>query len=209
MSLMLFMTSVTSSRETKSQQNDMMRILDTHGVQYEQVDISVDKCILGEMREKAGNPSAVPPQLFSGDTYIGHNKNLLTDFLSEMLNVIVLADLYGKKVTSKQKNKVCALCDKSLPKIYEKRICRSCIEKTVTEESSSFLQNLKAIIRDEVQSTVKEQLRHHGLQSSVNPPSTPAQTSDIESEGEPGELPPEEDSDLDSSDEECGRPYVL
>ncbi|XP_073420702.1 SH3 domain-binding glutamic acid-rich-like protein 3 isoform X2 [Dendrobates tinctorius] len=77
MSLKLYMTSVTSSRETKSQQNDIMRILDTHGVQYEQVDISVDKCILGEMREKAGNPSAIPPQLFSGDNYIGGFKKIM------------------------------------------------------------------------------------------------------------------------------------
>ncbi|XP_073522663.1 SH3 domain-binding glutamic acid-rich-like protein 3 [Phyllobates terribilis] len=77
MSLKLYMTTVTSSRETKSQQNDMMRILDIHGVQYEPVDISLDKCILGEMREKAGNPSAVPPLLFSGDTYIGGFKEMM------------------------------------------------------------------------------------------------------------------------------------
>ncbi|XP_075706692.1 SH3 domain-binding glutamic acid-rich-like protein 3 [Rhinoderma darwinii] len=77
MSLKMYMTTVTSCRKTKSQQNEMLRILDTQGVQYEIVDISLDKSILGEMREKAGNPSAGPPQLFSGDKYIGSFEQLM------------------------------------------------------------------------------------------------------------------------------------
>ncbi|XP_075051869.1 SH3 domain-binding glutamic acid-rich-like protein 3 [Mixophyes fleayi] len=71
MALTLYMTTVTSSRETKSQQSDMIRILETEQCKYETVDISVDKCLLEEMRQKAGNSSALPPQLFCGDKYIG------------------------------------------------------------------------------------------------------------------------------------------
>ncbi|XP_040280176.1 SH3 domain-binding glutamic acid-rich-like protein 3 isoform X2 [Bufo bufo] len=69
--LTFYMTSVTSSRETKSQQNEIKRILDSHGITYDSVDISIDKCLLDKMREKAGNPSAVPPQLFRGEKCIG------------------------------------------------------------------------------------------------------------------------------------------
>ncbi|XP_069827620.1 SH3 domain-binding glutamic acid-rich-like protein 3 [Dendropsophus ebraccatus] len=77
MSLTLYMTSVTSSRETKSQQSEVTRILDSHGAKYDTVDISQDKCFLGEMREKAGNPSALPPQLFHGDKHIGGYEQLM------------------------------------------------------------------------------------------------------------------------------------
>lgn len=54
-----------------------MRILDTRGIEYELVDISQDKSFLGEMREKAGNSSAAPPQLFRGDKYIGDHVQLM------------------------------------------------------------------------------------------------------------------------------------
>ncbi|KAG8588728.1 hypothetical protein GDO81_006077 [Engystomops pustulosus] len=77
MPLDLYITSVTSFRETKAQQNEMMRILDTRGVTYKTVDISVDKCLLEEMREKCGNPSAVPPQLFLGNKYLGGYPELM------------------------------------------------------------------------------------------------------------------------------------
>ncbi|XP_068103194.1 SH3 domain-binding glutamic acid-rich-like protein 3 [Hyperolius riggenbachi] len=70
-SLRMFMTSVTSSRETKAHQAEMTRILDTCGHPYETVDISVDSNLRAEMREKSGNPSALPPLLFRGDKFIG------------------------------------------------------------------------------------------------------------------------------------------
>ncbi|CAN2390372.1 SH3-binding [Pristimantis euphronides] len=76
------MTSVTSSRETKSHQNEMKRILDTQKICYEMVDVSLDKNHLEEMREKSGNACAVPPQLFCGDKYIG-DFNQLNDAVEE------------------------------------------------------------------------------------------------------------------------------
>ncbi|PIO15913.1 hypothetical protein AB205_0072330 [Aquarana catesbeiana] len=71
MSLKMYMTTVTSSRETKAQQQDIVRVLDTSGQPYETVDIAADNSLRAEMREKCGNPNALPPQLFLGDKYLG------------------------------------------------------------------------------------------------------------------------------------------
>ncbi|KAM3936425.1 SH3 domain-binding glutamic acid-rich-like protein 3 [Leptodactylus fuscus] len=71
MSLILYVTSVTHSRETKARQCEVKRIFETRGIKYDSVDISLDKCYLEEMRKKAGDPCAVPPQLCRGDKYIG------------------------------------------------------------------------------------------------------------------------------------------
>ncbi|MEE6484809.1 hypothetical protein FKM82_014052, partial [Ascaphus truei] len=60
--------------QVKSQQCELMRILDSKSIKYETVDISVDNSIREEMREKAGNPKAFPPQIFNGDQYCGDYK---------------------------------------------------------------------------------------------------------------------------------------
>ncbi|XP_018426574.1 PREDICTED: SH3 domain-binding glutamic acid-rich-like protein 3 [Nanorana parkeri] len=77
MALRLFITTVTGSRETKSQQSEMTRILDSCGHPYEVVDIAVDNSFRTEMREKSGNPNALPPQLFLGDKYLGGFQELM------------------------------------------------------------------------------------------------------------------------------------
>ncbi|KAJ8334914.1 hypothetical protein SKAU_G00405530 [Synaphobranchus kaupii] len=71
MGIKLYYTTVTASREVKSKQSDIMRILESKSVQFELIDISVDAALLGEMRDKAGNPSAAPPQIFNEDQYCG------------------------------------------------------------------------------------------------------------------------------------------
>ncbi|XP_061674635.1 uncharacterized protein LOC133500072 isoform X2 [Syngnathoides biaculeatus] len=71
MGIKLYYTTVTASRTIKSQQSDVMRILDSKNIQYELVDISVGGELRDEMRSKAGNPAAVPPQLFNEDQYCG------------------------------------------------------------------------------------------------------------------------------------------
>ncbi|KAM5181954.1 SH3 domain-binding glutamic acid-rich-like protein 3 isoform 1-T1 [Mantella aurantiaca] len=71
MALILYLTTVTSSRETKSQQNEMTRVLDTCGQPYETVDIAVDNTLREEMRLKCSNPIALPPQLFRGEKHLG------------------------------------------------------------------------------------------------------------------------------------------
>ncbi|XP_029023199.1 SH3 domain-binding glutamic acid-rich-like protein 3 [Betta splendens] len=72
MGIKLYYTTVTASRTVKSQQTEVRRILDSKSIQYELIDISVGEELRNEMRNKAGNPSAVPPQLFNEDQYCGN-----------------------------------------------------------------------------------------------------------------------------------------
>lgn len=71
MGIKLYYTTVTASRTVKSQQTEVMRILDSKSIKYELVDISVSSELRDEMRSKSGIPSAVPPQLFNGEDYCG------------------------------------------------------------------------------------------------------------------------------------------
>lgn len=57
--------------QIKSQQAEMMRILDSKSIHYELIDISVGGEVRNEMRDKAGDPAAAPPQLFNEDQYCG------------------------------------------------------------------------------------------------------------------------------------------
>lgn len=57
--------------QIKSQQSEVTRILDGKNIKYELVDISQDNALREEMRAKAGNPKAIPPQIVNGDHYCG------------------------------------------------------------------------------------------------------------------------------------------
>ncbi|XP_058475995.1 SH3 domain-binding glutamic acid-rich-like protein 3 [Solea solea] len=72
MGVKLYYTTVTASRAVKSQQAEMIRILDSKSIKYELVDISLDEQLRGEMRSKAGDPKAAPPLLFNEDDYCGN-----------------------------------------------------------------------------------------------------------------------------------------
>ncbi|KAJ8407018.1 hypothetical protein AAFF_G00292940 [Aldrovandia affinis] len=71
MGIKLYYTTVTASREVKSQQAEVMRILESKSIQFDLIDISVGGAMREEMRSKAGNPSAAPPQIFNEDQYCG------------------------------------------------------------------------------------------------------------------------------------------
>ncbi|XP_030729507.2 SH3 domain-binding glutamic acid-rich-like protein 3 [Globicephala melas] len=87
--LRVYSTSVTGSREIKSQQSEVTRILDGKRIQYQLVDISQDNALRDEMRALAGNPKATPPQIVNGDQYCGDyelfveavEQNTLQEFL--------------------------------------------------------------------------------------------------------------------------------
>uniref|UniRef100_A0A4W5Q9I4 SH3 domain-binding glutamic acid-rich-like protein 3 n=1 Tax=Hucho hucho TaxID=62062 RepID=A0A4W5Q9I4_9TELE len=66
----------------KSQQAEVMRILESKSIQYELIDISVGGEVRDEMRSKAGNPTAVPPQFFNEDQYCG-NYEMFSDAVEE------------------------------------------------------------------------------------------------------------------------------
>ncbi|XP_007253106.2 SH3 domain-binding glutamic acid-rich-like protein 3 [Astyanax mexicanus] len=72
MGIKLYYTTVTASREVKSQQAEVMRILESKNIQFELIDISVGINLRDEMRAKSSNPTAVPPQIFNDDQYCGN-----------------------------------------------------------------------------------------------------------------------------------------
>ncbi|CAG04692.1 unnamed protein product, partial [Tetraodon nigroviridis] len=72
MGIKLYYTTITASRDVKSQQAQIMRVLESKSIQYELVDISVGPEVRDEMRSKAGDPTAAPPQLFNEDQYCGN-----------------------------------------------------------------------------------------------------------------------------------------
>ncbi|XP_030074220.1 SH3 domain-binding glutamic acid-rich-like protein 3 [Microcaecilia unicolor] len=86
MSIKLYSTSVTCSRETKAQQSDVTRILEGKCIKYEMVDISQDNSLREEMRTKAGNPKATPPQIFNGDEYCGDYEQFREAVEADALN---------------------------------------------------------------------------------------------------------------------------
>ena len=46
-------------------------VLKANDIQFELIDICTDTSLRGEMREKMGDPTAIPPQIFNGDNYCG------------------------------------------------------------------------------------------------------------------------------------------
>uniref|UniRef100_A0A8C4KPU6 SH3 domain-binding glutamic acid-rich-like protein 3 n=1 Tax=Dromaius novaehollandiae TaxID=8790 RepID=A0A8C4KPU6_DRONO len=67
-SLKVYCGSVTGSRQ---RQAEVRRILDGNRLRYELIDVPVSEGRLREMREKAGDPQATPPQICNGDEYCG------------------------------------------------------------------------------------------------------------------------------------------
>uniref|UniRef100_A0A8C4YFX6 SH3 domain-binding glutamic acid-rich-like protein 3 n=1 Tax=Gopherus evgoodei TaxID=1825980 RepID=A0A8C4YFX6_9SAUR len=70
----IYCTSVGVTGQVKQKQAEVTRILDINKTKYELIDVSISEHLLQEMRAKAGNPTAVPPQIFNGDDYCGVRK---------------------------------------------------------------------------------------------------------------------------------------
>lgn len=71
MTILVYYTSVSGSRELKMQQSKIFSYLDSKKIPYKTLDISQNTETKDEMRKKTGNPTALPPQIFNGDTYCG------------------------------------------------------------------------------------------------------------------------------------------
>ncbi|KAE8623866.1 hypothetical protein XENTR_v10005762 [Xenopus tropicalis] len=82
----VYYTSVTGSREIKSKQSEITRILDSKCIKYETVDISADNNIRTEMRQMCGNPNAFPPQIFNDDQYCGDYEQFAAAVEDEILS---------------------------------------------------------------------------------------------------------------------------
>ncbi|CAJ0952838.1 unnamed protein product [Ranitomeya imitator] len=64
----------------------------------------------------------------------------------------------------KRKSNKCRLCATRPPAAYDKKLCESCIAKLLKQEQSSLLDNIRTMIREEVQATI----------STTEPPQVPS-----------------------------------
>ncbi|KAG7323713.1 hypothetical protein KOW79_013415 [Hemibagrus wyckioides] len=71
MPIIIYMSSASGSKEIKKQQEAIFRFLDAKHIRYYAKDITLHSFLKAEMREKVGNPSALPPQVFNGSQYCG------------------------------------------------------------------------------------------------------------------------------------------
>ncbi|XP_018584276.1 SH3 domain-binding glutamic acid-rich-like protein 3 [Scleropages formosus] len=71
MSIIIYYSSVSGSRDLKQQQSAIFQYLDSKKIKYEAVDISASNSAKEDMRRKTGNPSALPPQVFNKGVYCG------------------------------------------------------------------------------------------------------------------------------------------
>ncbi|KAG7323714.1 hypothetical protein KOW79_013416 [Hemibagrus wyckioides] len=71
MTITIYISSVSGSREIKTQQEKILQFLDSRNIKYFAKDITLSPDFKAEMRQKAGNPSALPPQVFNGSQYCG------------------------------------------------------------------------------------------------------------------------------------------
>ncbi|XP_075258461.1 SH3 domain-binding glutamic acid-rich-like protein 3 [Convolutriloba macropyga] len=72
MSVVCYFSTVSSNKEIKKNQQKIQMILDSKKISYEVVDISSDESGKNKMRELAGDPKALPPQICNGDQYCGN-----------------------------------------------------------------------------------------------------------------------------------------
>uniref|UniRef100_A0A668TAZ2 SH3 domain binding glutamate-rich protein like 3 n=1 Tax=Oreochromis aureus TaxID=47969 RepID=A0A668TAZ2_OREAU len=74
MPVKVFFTSVSGSTQTKKNQDRIFSILSAKKIPFQTVDISQSSDDKDLMRQGAGDPTALPPQIFNGDVYCGVNK---------------------------------------------------------------------------------------------------------------------------------------
>ncbi|KAK1169423.1 SH3 domain-binding glutamic acid-rich-like protein 3 [Acipenser oxyrinchus oxyrinchus] len=67
----VYICNVTPSRNIRSMQAEVTRILEASKIPFELIDIASGETLLEEMRSKTSNPSALPPQIFNNDVYCG------------------------------------------------------------------------------------------------------------------------------------------
>ncbi|XP_061900660.1 SH3 domain-binding glutamic acid-rich-like protein 3 [Entelurus aequoreus] len=71
MSITVFFSSVSSNTAMKKNQNRIFSILDSKKIPYKAVDISQNPADKDLMRQRAMDPTALPPQICNGDNYCG------------------------------------------------------------------------------------------------------------------------------------------
>ncbi|XP_075939699.1 SH3 domain-binding glutamic acid-rich-like protein 3 [Anarhichas minor] len=74
MSIIVYYTSVSSSKEIKKWQQQIFNVLSSKKIKHEAVDIAQDATVKDLMRKLVGDQTALPPQIFNGDNYCGDYK---------------------------------------------------------------------------------------------------------------------------------------
>ncbi|XP_003384043.1 PREDICTED: SH3 domain-binding glutamic acid-rich-like protein 3 [Amphimedon queenslandica] len=86
-----YYSSVSSNLELKKNQQKIEMILDSKKIPYNKLDVAADTDLRDKMRGIIGDPKALPPQLFNGDTYCGDfdafEEALETETLEEFLKL--------------------------------------------------------------------------------------------------------------------------
>nr|XP_020494542.1 SH3 domain-binding glutamic acid-rich-like protein 3 isoform X1 [Labrus bergylta] len=71
MSLQVFYASVSGNVMMRKNQERIFSVLDSKSIEYEKVDITQGSDAKDLMRKKAGDPTALAPQICNGDNYCG------------------------------------------------------------------------------------------------------------------------------------------
>ncbi|XP_060908221.1 SH3 domain-binding glutamic acid-rich-like protein 3 [Labrus mixtus] len=71
MSLQVFYASVSGNMKMRKNQDRIFSVLDSKSIEYEKVDITQGSDAKDLMREKAGDPTALAPQICNGGNYCG------------------------------------------------------------------------------------------------------------------------------------------
>ncbi|XP_034383676.1 SH3 domain-binding glutamic acid-rich-like protein 3 [Cyclopterus lumpus] len=74
MSIKVFYSSVSGSLEIKKGQQKIFDVLNSKKINHEALDITQETKTKDLMRELAGNPTALPPQICNGNNYCGDYK---------------------------------------------------------------------------------------------------------------------------------------
>lgn len=69
--LVVYITTVSSNFEIKKKQQRIKNILDGKKVSYTEIDIAQNADDKNKMRELMGDETALPPQIFVGESHLG------------------------------------------------------------------------------------------------------------------------------------------
>ncbi|NP_001279047.1 uncharacterized protein LOC103186182 [Callorhinchus milii] len=71
MGVTIYYTTITASTKIDKIQNQIFNLLEGNHIPFKLVDVSTDKAFMENLRQKLGDPNALPPQIFNGDQYCG------------------------------------------------------------------------------------------------------------------------------------------
>ncbi|XP_069591375.1 uncharacterized protein [Ranitomeya imitator] len=108
----------------------------------------------------------------------------------------------GRKSVAKTKHKSCAICREDLPPTWDKRLCNTCIQQTVSENLPGFATDLKTLIKEQVEDTFRS--LKSGKKRRKSKHRSPSPVSKSESDSESSMSSPSSDSSASSTSSSGG-----